>query len=53
MKIFIERPIATAMIFMALLVLGVYSFLNIPIELAPKEDFPQLDIRTSWSGVSP
>ncbi|HDT11982.1 MAG TPA: efflux RND transporter permease subunit, partial [bacterium] len=53
MKIFIERPIATAMVFMALLVLGVYSFLNIPIELKPKEDFPQLNISTSWSGVSP
>jgi len=53
MKIFIERPIATAMFFMALLVLGVYSFLNIPIELAPKEEYPQLDIATSWSGVPP
>lgn len=53
MRIFIERPVATAMIFLAMMVLGVYSFLNIPIELAPKEDFPQLDIRTSWSGVSP
>ncbi len=53
MKIFIERPIATAMFFMALLVLGVYSFLNIPIELAPKEEYPQLDIATSWPGVPP
>ncbi|MFC2157672.1 efflux RND transporter permease subunit [Acidobacteriota bacterium] len=50
MKLFIERPIATAMFFLALLVLGVYSFLNIPLELTPKEDLPQLNITTSWPG---
>ncbi|MDH4196683.1 MAG: efflux RND transporter permease subunit, partial [Candidatus Aminicenantes bacterium] len=53
MKIFIERPVATAMIFMSVLVLGVYSFLNTPLELAPKEDFPQVDVITSWPGVPP
>ena len=53
MKVFIERPIATAMVFLALFVLGLYSFLNIPLELAPKEEFPQLHIQTSWQGVPP
>jgi HAE1 family hydrophobic/amphiphilic exporter-1 len=41
------------MFFLAVLVLGVYSFLNTPLELAPKEEYPQVDIRTSWPGVSP
>lgn len=53
MKALIDRPIATAMLFVALLVLGVYSFLNTPLELAPKEEFPQLDVFTSWQGVPP
>ncbi|UCE41104.1 MAG: efflux RND transporter permease subunit [Candidatus Aminicenantes bacterium] len=53
MKIFVERPVATAMIFMTLLVLGVYSFMNLPLELAPKEEFPELNINTSWQGVPP
>ena len=53
MKLFIERPIATSMVFLALLVLGIYSFLHIPFELAPKEEFPQLDIETTWSDVPP
>ena len=53
MKLFVERPIATAMAFLALLVLGVYSFLNVPIELAPKEEYPQLDIQTYWQGAPP
>jgi HAE1 family hydrophobic/amphiphilic exporter-1 len=53
MKIFVERPIATAMLYLALMVLGIYSFLNIPIELAPKEEYPQLNINTSWPSVPP
>ncbi len=53
MKVFVERPVATAMIFLSLLVLGVYSFLQTPLELAPKEDFPQVEVMTSWPGVPP
>ena len=54
MKIFIERPIATAMAFMAFTVLGVYSFLNIPIEMpVTKEQFPEVSINTSWSAMPP
>ena len=53
MKFFIDRPVATAMIFLALLATGVYSFLNTPIELAPKESFPMADIVTPWYGVPP
>ncbi|MBP1769276.1 MAG: acriflavin resistance protein [Candidatus Aminicenantes bacterium] len=53
MKFFIDRPVATAMVFLALLATGVYSFLNTPIELAPKETFPMVDIVTSWFGVPP
>jgi HAE1 family hydrophobic/amphiphilic exporter-1 len=53
MKIFAERPIATVMFFLVVAVLGAYSFLNIPLELAPKEDFPQITINTAWSDVPP
>lgn len=53
MRAFIDRPVATAMVFLALLATGVYSFLNTPIELMPKEDFPKLDIVTGWYGVPP
>jgi len=53
MKFLIDRPVATAMAFLALLATGVYSFLNTPIELTPKETFPSVDIMTSWYGVPP
>jgi len=53
MRFFIERPIATLMIYLALLALGFYSLLHIPLELAPQEEFPQVDIAASWPGASP
>ncbi|MGZ5440082.1 MAG: efflux RND transporter permease subunit, partial [Candidatus Aminicenantales bacterium] len=53
MKLFIDRPVAAAMVFLALLATGVYSFLNTPIELAPQETFPMVDIYTTWYGVPP
>lgn len=52
-KVFIERPVATAMFYLALLVLGIYSFLNTPLELEPKENYPQVRVETSWYGVPP
>ncbi|MDI6845556.1 MAG: efflux RND transporter permease subunit [Candidatus Saccharicenans sp.] len=53
MKFFIERPIAILMIYLALLSLGFYSLFHIPLELAPQEEFPRMDITASWPGASP
>lgn len=53
MKLLIERPVAVAMVYVALLVLGVFSFMNTPFELAPGGNYPRIDIEASWPGVSP
>lgn len=53
MKFLIERPIAVAMVYLALLALGVFSFMNTSIELAPGGNYPRIDIEASWPGVSP
>ena len=54
MKIFIERPIATAMVYLGLVVMGVYSYLNTPLELVPSEQiYPELNITANWQGVPP
>ena len=53
LKFFVDKPVATAMMFLGLLVLGVFSFLNTPLELEPKEDYPQVNVNTSWLGVPP
>lgn len=53
MKFFVERPIATVMFYLASLILGVYSFMGTPLEIAPREDYPRVDIQAAWPGVSP
>ncbi len=53
MKFLIERPVAVAMIYLAPLALGVFSFMNTPIELAPGGAYPRIDIEAPWPGVSP
>lgn len=53
MKFFVDRPVATAMVYLALLCLGVYSYLNTPLELVPEESYPRVYIRTRWSGAPP
>ncbi len=53
MRVFIERPIATVMILITLALIGLYSFLHLPLELAPQEEYPQITIRTTWPDVPP
>lgn len=53
MKFAVRRPVATVMILIALALIGLYSFLHIPIELAPQDEYPQISIRTIWPDVPP
>ena len=49
----IRRPVAVAMAFSALALLGVASWLNVPVELLPETELPRLRIRAEWPGASP
>lgn len=53
MKLAVDRPVATTMILIVFALIGLYSFIHIPIELAPQEEFPQISIRTTWPDVPP
>lgn len=41
------------MLFLCVVVVGVISVFNIPIELNPHVDYPKLSVSISWPGVSP
>lgn len=49
----IRRPVTTAMFFTALMVLGVFSVLRMPMDLFPQITFPSINISTSYSGAGP
>lgn len=48
-----RRPVAVSMLFLAVILLGVISFLRLPIDLLPEVSYPRLVIYTSYPSVGP
>ena len=49
----IARPVAVAMLFVAVISLGLISFLRLPIDLLPSIAYPKLVIYTTYRNVGP
>ena len=49
----IGRPVAVAMLFVAVMFLGLISFARLPIDLLPDVSYPKLIIFTEYPGVGP
>ncbi|MDT8437244.1 MAG: efflux RND transporter permease subunit [Gemmatimonadota bacterium] len=49
----IRRPVATAMLFLAIAVVGVVSFVRLPIDLLPDVSFPTLSVWTRYPDAGP
>ncbi|TVQ97245.1 MAG: efflux RND transporter permease subunit [Deltaproteobacteria bacterium] len=49
----VRRPVATAMVFVALTVLGAFAFMRLQVDLFPSVDFPTINVITSYAGVAP
>ncbi|MEX0979980.1 MAG: efflux RND transporter permease subunit [Gemmatimonadota bacterium] len=52
-RIGIRRPVAVTMTYLAVALLGVAAWQNIPIELLPNTELPRLTIEAQWPGSSP
>ena len=49
----LRRPVAVTMTYLAVALLGVAAWENIPIELLPDTRLPRLTVRGNWRGASP
>lgn len=49
----VKRPIATTMLFLIIIVLGVMSFRYLPVDLLPPVEYPQLTVATEYPNVGP
>ncbi|MBV9109170.1 MAG: efflux RND transporter permease subunit, partial [Gemmatimonadetes bacterium] len=49
----IRRPVAVAMAYAALALLGVASWVKMPVELLPATELPRLRVTSTWRGASP
>ncbi|GAB5409509.1 MAG: efflux RND transporter permease subunit [Balneolaceae bacterium] len=49
----IKRPIATSMVFLIIITLGIMGFRFLPVDLLPPIEYPQLTISTNYDNVGP
>lgn len=52
-RLSIRRPVAVAMTYLAVALLGAFAWRNIPIGLLPDAELPRLTVRADWRGASP
>lgn len=48
----IQKPVTTALIFVAVMVIGIYSLLRLPIDQFPELDPPFITVMTTYSGAN-
>lgn len=49
----VKRPIATTMVYLIVIVLGITGFRYLPIDLLPPIEFPRLTVAVNYSNVGP
>jgi HAE1 family hydrophobic/amphiphilic exporter-1 len=49
----VHRPIATLMLFLIVIVIGITGFRYLPVDLLPSIDYPRLTVRTNYPNVGP
>lgn len=52
-RFFVRHPVATWMLFAALIISGLYALPRLSIEAMPETELPSLSISTNWNGASP
>jgi HAE1 family hydrophobic/amphiphilic exporter-1 len=48
----VNKPITTYMVFTAIIVMGIYSLINIPIDLYPEMEIPAISVMTTYVGAN-
>ena len=52
-EICVQRPVFALMLIMFLVVMGVFSFVDLGVDLFPKSDVPTVNVRINLPGASP
>jgi len=50
---FIERPVATSLLMVAIFLVGVVGFTQLPVSALPQVDYPTIQVQTFYPGASP
>ena len=52
-RIFIERPVATSLLMLAILLAGALAYRLLPLSALPEVDYPTIEVTTLYPGASP
>ena len=52
-RLFIERPVATTLLTVAVILLGLAAFRLLPVSSLPEVDYPTIEVETFYPGASP
>jgi multidrug efflux pump len=52
-RTFVLRPVATALLMVAILVVGLASYTTLPVSALPEADYPTIQVQTFYPGASP
>ncbi len=52
-RLFILRPVATSLLAVAILLLGVFAYRVLPVSALPEVDYPTIDVVTGYPGAGP
>ncbi|PKU25449.1 efflux RND transporter permease subunit [Telmatospirillum siberiense] len=52
-RIFIERPVATTLLMIAVMLLGMVAYSYLPLSALPAVDYPTIQVQTFYPGASP
>ena len=52
-RLFIERPVATTLLMIAILVVGGIAYFELPLSALPEVAYPTIQVQTFYPGASP
>ena len=52
-RIFIERPVATSLLMIGLLLVGIVAYRQLPVSALPEVDYPTIQVFTFYPGAAP
>jgi len=52
-RLFIERPVATTLLMLAIMMVGLAAYKQLPISSLPEVDYPTIQVETFYPGASP
>ena len=52
-RLFIERPVATSLLMIAIMLVGVVAYKFLPLSALPEVDYPTIEVQTFYPGASP